>query len=235
MSTKRSTYAATLRGLTTAEIPGYLDAHSNLPGPRGNLELIDAAADVLPRTLALSLAASPGEFLACCGVATLGRLALDDPDDPEPVQLLTHYAADERWRVREASAIAGQRIGDADPVRLRTLVEHLINSPDPLVVRCGIATICEPRLLADPRTAAAALVACDRATGLLTRTPAEQRRQGDVRTLRQALGYCWSVAIAAAPEAGLAAFEALDVTDPEVAWVVRENRRKRRLAVLLES
>lgn len=235
MGTKRSAYADVLRTLPPAEIPAYLDAHSHLPGPRGNLELIDAASDVLPRELALELAAAAGEFLACCGVATLGRLALDDPDDPRPDELLTHYAGDARWRVREAAAMAGQRIGDADPVRLRRLVERWTASSDPLVVRCGIATVCEPRLLRDPRTATAALAACGRATQQLVGLPPERRRQADVRTLRQALGYCWSVAIAADPAPGLRAFGALDTTDPDVAWVICENRRKRRLAVLLAA
>jgi hypothetical protein len=55
-----------------------------------------------------------------------------------------------------------------------------------------------------------------------------------VRTLRQALGYAWSVAVAADPEPGLTAFTALrDDPDPDVAWVVRENLRKKRLQRLL--
>ena len=55
-----------------------------------------------------------------------------------------------------------------------------------------------------------------------------------MRTLRQALGYCWSVAVAADPEHGLPRFLALSASpDPDVAWVVRENRRKARLARLL--
>jgi hypothetical protein len=55
-----------------------------------------------------------------------------------------------------------------------------------------------------------------------------------VRTLRQALGYCWSVAVAAAPAAGLPRFQALEeYDDRDVAWIVRENRRKARLAKLL--
>ena len=40
------TYRAALRDLPTAEWEPYLLAHANLPGPRGNLELAQAAADV---------------------------------------------------------------------------------------------------------------------------------------------------------------------------------------------
>jgi hypothetical protein len=47
-------------------------------------------------------------------------------------------------------------------------------------------------------------------------------------------GYCWSVAVAAAPVAGLPRFQALAARDdPDVAWIVRENSKKARLAKLL--
>lgn len=233
MSTSRTEYAATVRALPASHVAAYLTAHSNLPGPRSNLTLLDAAADVLPRELALTLAAEADEYLACCGVATLGRLILENPEDADLATLLTGYCPDERWRVREACAIAAQRIGDADPVRLRELVEAWTSAADPFTVRAGIAAICEPRLLKDPTTADAALAACSRATTHLLQVPAARRRDDGVRTLRQGLGYCWSVAIAASPEAGLSAFAALPVDDPDVAWVVRENRKKHRLAVLL--
>jgi hypothetical protein len=51
-----------------------------------------------------------------------------------------------------------------------------------------------------------------------------------VRTIRQGLGYCWSVAIAALPSDGGAAFERwLDSSDLDVRWILRENLRKQRL------
>ena len=55
-----------------------------------------------------------------------------------------------------------------------------------------------------------------------------------MRTLRQALGYCWSVAVAADPDLALPAFEALEASaDPDVRWIVRENLRKARLQRVL--
>ena len=73
---------------------------------------------------------------------------------------------------------------------------------------------------------------CER-DGFLASLPAQERRAADVRTLRQALGYCWSVALAADPERGLAAFLPLtESSDPDVAWVVRENRKKKRMPAL---
>ncbi len=229
----RTAYAQALTALPAEQIAGYLSANSNLPGPRGNLTLLDAAGDVLPEQVALQLADEADEFLACAGVVTLGRLLVERSGDPALTNLLTLRAADARWRVREAVAIAAQRVGDADQPQFRALVTGWAASSDPLVVRAGIAAVCEPRLLADPLTAAAALDACARATATLQGFSTAQRRSENVRTLRQGLGYCWSVAVAGAPEAGLPRFFALDATDPDVAWVIKSNRGKQRLTRLL--
>lgn len=233
MNLSRAEYRQALAALPDGAVGGYLSANSNLPGPRGNLTLLDAAGDVLPESVALGLADDPDEFLACAGVVVVGRLLVERPDDVALVALLTARAADGRWRVREAVAIAAQRVGDHDQPQFRRLVAHWVASADPLVVRAGIAAVCEPRLLADPLTATAALEACTKATGTLLGFPPADRRREDVRTLRQGLGYCWSVAVAAAPEAGLPVFLGLDASDPDLAWVIKSNRGKQRLARLL--
>ncbi len=51
-----------------------------------------------------------------------------------------------------------------------------------------------------------------------------------MRTLRQGLAYCWSVAVAADPVTGVPRFErwARD-PDPDVRWLVRQNLAKSRL------
>ena len=73
-------------------------------------------------------------------------------------------------------------------------------------------------------------------TSSLAARPSAERRSPDVRTLRQALGYCWSVAVAADPDAGLDLFLALgDSPDPDVRWIHRENSKKKRLARYLAA
>jgi len=80
------------------------------------------------------------------------------------------------------------------------------------------------------------LAICGTATTTLAARPREQRRSDGVRSLRQALGYCWSVAVAADPEAGIPRFLALaDDPDPDVQWIVRENGRKARLVRALNG
>ena len=72
-----------------------------------------------------------------------------------------------------------------------------------------------------------------RARGSAAR-PAGDAATREARTLRQALGYCWSVAVAADPGPGLPRFLALSASsDPDVAWIVHDNRGKARLAKVL--
>lgn len=243
MTPARAQHTSALAALPEDQVRAYLTAHSGLPGPRGNLELMAAAADVLPHHLALQLVEENEEYLRCCGVVTLGRLALERPDDDSLIALLTVRAADPLWRVREAAAMAVQRIGDDDVERAVALAQAWTAHRDPLVVRAGIAAICEPRLLRTAPLARAAVLACQQATEHLHQVSADHRRDPDVRVLRQALAYCWSVAVAADPVAGLPAFVALSAAtgepgsgiaqDGDIAWVVTQNLRKKRLAHLV--
>lgn len=233
-TTKADRYRAELRALPVDQVPGYLDARSGLPGPRANLELLAAFGDVAPAELVRALAADADEYRRSCGTAALGRLVLEG-DAKDAVPTLHARAADPSWRVREAAAMALQRIGDQDPRVMRELVAAWVADPHPLVRRAAVAGVCEPRLLTDPRTAAAALDACREASATIEALPPDVRRAPDVRTLRQALGYCWSVAVAADPDRGLPAFETLEASpDPDLAWVARENRKKARLKRVLE-
>lgn len=217
--------------LDRAAWPAYLDAHSGLPGPRGNIELALAVADLGDAALFDELIASGDEYRTFCGVVGIGEAAAD----PRVAARLRELSKDGRWRVREAVAMGLQRLGDADLLSLERIVLDWADDRHPLVNRAAAAAICEPRLLHAPEAAATAVEVCRRCTAGLVARPADERRGAGVRTLRQGLGYCWSVAVAADPEPGLAAFAALDETDPDVAWIVRENRSKKRLQRLFEA
>lgn len=164
-----------------------------------------------------------------CAAAAMGYRA----DDPTIAARARLRAADERWRVREGVAIGLQLLGDGRPAVLTSIAREWVDDPDPLVQRAAVAAICEPRLLRSADAAATAVEVCARATQHLVALPAQRRRDAGVRTLRQALGYAWSVAVAADPAQGLATFQGLDTTDSDVAWIVNQNRRKKRLSALL--
>lgn len=224
-----SDWTAQLEGLPASEWPAFVSTRSGLPGPRANLPLAQAVARAAGPTAIEALLRDGGEYPTMCAAAALGRRAAD-PGAATRARIL---ATDPRWRVREGVALGLQLLGDDDLDALVRLVTGWALDPEPLVVRAAIAAICEPRLLRAGAGASAALGACRAATARLQAVPAERRRDDDVRTLRQALGYCWSVAVAAAPVSGLTAFQALDTADADIAWIVAQNRRKKRLAALL--
>ncbi len=222
-------WAEQLASLDRASWPAFLDRHSGLPGPRANLELATAFATLADAALATGLANDADEYRAMCGAAALGRRAADPAAEARAREL----AGDRRWRVRMGVELGLQLLGDGSPDTLRSVALDWVEDADPLVKRAAIAALCEPRLLRGAERAAVAIAVCRRATDAITAVPPERRREPNVRVLRQALGYCWSVAVAADPIPGLAAFAELDASDPDVAWIVKENRVKKRLATLL--
>lgn len=224
-----SVWTAQLTAREASAWPAFVTANSGLPGPRANLTLLHDAALAAGPAEVDALLRDGGEYPVACAAAALALRARHPLDAAHARSL----AADGRWRVREGVAIGLQLLGDSDLGALIDTAGIWLGDPNPLVIRAAIAAICEPRLLHTSNGAAAALECCRRATARLVGIPAAVRRSDDVRTLRQALGYCWSVAVAADPAAGLPIFRTLDTTDPDVAWIVRENQRKKRLAALL--
>jgi hypothetical protein len=197
----------------------FLLAESGLPGPRANLELVRTVAEEADEPRALRLAASEDEFLAMCGVAALGRLVAEGKRNHLP--RLRKLAVDTRWRVREAVAIALQLWGENDFNAMAKEAANWANG-SPLEQRAAVAAVCEPHLLQTPEAARRALALVEHVTTSLPRSRD--------RVLRQALGYCWSVAVAAEPDDGRPAMELwLVVDNPAIRWVMRENLRKTRL------
>jgi hypothetical protein len=91
-------------------------------------------------------------------------------------------------------------------------VADWVGDANPYVRRAAVAAICEPRLLTDPATKTAALRAGFRASESITMLPASERKVPGVRNLRQALGYCWSVAFAADPNSAMPALRATEAS-----------------------
>jgi hypothetical protein len=215
----------------------FIVAHSGLPGPRGNLELVQAVADEGSERFFRQLlrwgpdrapANTPEELLPVCGLVGLGRLVAQGRTDLVPE--LRRFASDPRWRTREGVAMGLQRWGSAD---MRALIAEMRRwaSGDRLEQRAVVAGLCEPALLADARDVRAVLSILDRVTRSLE--SASDRRDDAFRVLRQTLGYGWSVAVAALPEDGLDRLATwMRTTDPDIAWVMRENLKKRRLSTI---
>jgi hypothetical protein len=193
-----------------SDLDAALLAGSRLPGPRANLELVQAAADVgteadFRRWLATDPAGDgPIEFLPVCALVGFGRLAAER--HPQAIGVLREWAGDPRWRVREAVAMGLQRLGDADLDRL--LAEGRVwGAGNAFERRAAVAALSEPRFLTEPRALAELLDLLDDCTGSIARLRAAA--DAGCEALLKALGYAWSVAVAAAPDTGRAADGAL--------------------------
>jgi hypothetical protein len=211
----------------------FLRAESNLPGPRGNLELAHAAADLADRKRIEHFLTfdpgrapvnSPDEFLAFCGVEGLGRLIAEGQADLWPI--LRSCASDPRWRIREGVAMALQRVGQVDMDLLLDKMETWAVG-NWLEMRAAAAGLAEPRLLQDEQHILRALKILDQIT---TAVASAQKRDGDFKTLCKGLSYCWSVVVAALPSQGEEAMQRwLSSPDKDVRRIMKANLKKKRL------
>ena len=231
--TKSEDYRTKLQKLS--DWYSYLLEESGLPGPRGNIELAQAVADVGDRQLFLRYIAysvqeapvnSPYEFLALCGVVGLGRLLAEGEIDL--LKTLRRYASDPRWRIREAVAMALQRLGEVNMGQLIGAMGEW-SQGTLLEQRAAVAGLCEPRLLSQTECAREVLGILDQITACIE--DEDERRNEDFLVLRKGLGYCWSVAVVALPPEGKALMEKwLHNSDKDIRWIMKENLKKERLS-----
>jgi hypothetical protein len=229
--TKIESYQAILRQLPVWE--DFLRSESNLPGPRSNLELAYAAADLAtPERLEQLLSYlpnaapnTPDEFLALCGTIGLWRPLYAGQEDILP--RLQQLANDPRWRIREGVAMALQLLGDKNMDRLITSIQPWKDGSY-YEQRAAAAALCEPRLLKNREHARSVLAMLDHITQNIA---ASQETKTDAfKTLVKGMSYCWSVAVAALPEDGKIRFEAwMDCDNKIIQTILRENLKKNRL------
>ena len=152
------------------EWESFLLKESGLPGPRGNIELAQAVAEegdesLFERFLSFdSVKAptnSPEEFLSFCGVLGQGKLLA--AGKMEVFGKLQFFAADPRWRTREAVAMALQKFGDMNMDALLEEMEKW-SKGSVWVQRAAAAALCEPRLLTQQKQAERVLDILDRIT-----------------------------------------------------------------------
>jgi len=212
----------------------FLLEESNLPGPRGNLELAFAVAREGDETLFLRYArlderSAPTntreEFLAFCGVLGLGYLLASGAE--HYLTLLRKHASDPRWRIREAVAMGLQKVGQEDMDCLLRIMDSWKEGAL-LERRAVVAGLCEPVLLMEEEHAGRILDILDSITSSVENEV--DRKSGDFKTLRKGLGYGWSVVVVAQPELGKERFERwVQVGDKDIRWIVKENLKKNRL------
>jgi hypothetical protein len=213
----------------------FLLRESGLPGPRGNLELIQAVADEGSEQLFMDYISyspleaptnDPKEFLVACGVVGLGRLAAEG--DLRWLETLRRMASDPRWRTREAVAMALQRLGKSN---MKVLLQEMVvwSRGNLLEQRAAAAGLCEPVLLKKAPEVEIVLKILDDITAALPQGQTE-RKSEEFQVLKKGLAYCWSVAVAALPVEGKPLMEKwLASNDRDIRWIMKENLKKNRL------
>jgi len=237
-----------IEGGQVQDLLEFLAAHSNLPGPRGNIELareFSRAVSDLPasgltqawqvcRQLAAISAADaptgdPGEFVAFCGALGIATLGCRDIDRRvESLGYLRLLAEDERWRMREAVAMGIQDLVSTWGADLARSLVSWIGECTWLSMRAVAAGLAEPRLLGDREILNLALE--HHRTIIQRIRGAPDRGSPQFRALRKGLGYTLSVLTVKAPEEGFRLMEEmLGFRDPDLTWIVKENIGKGRL------
>ncbi len=218
----------------------FLLRHSGLPGPRGNLELAAAFAELADAVkvrpyLSIPIEDAPENsakvFLVFCAITALGKMVARG--DSEHIATLRTFACDPRWRVREAVAIALQYIGDSDMKALLAIADHW-RGGNWYEKRAVAAALAEPRLLKQSASTREVLKIFNN----ITKDIAGARRPSDesFKVLRQSMGYCWSVAVAALPERGKPLMEKwLGSANADVRWIMKQNLNKNRLIKMDEA
>jgi hypothetical protein len=208
----------------------FLKKNSGLPGPRGNLELAAAVAETGTREQFIHFLIfngtenTPEVFVLFCGIVGLGKLAAQQPELFKRVRV---YASDPRWRIREAVPTGLQLTGDQDmDVLIRQMKQWIKGNW--YERRAAAATLAEPRLLKQPKHAKQVLQVLDQITASMETD--EEEKDESYKVLRQGMGYCWSVAVAALPDTGTSIMEKwLSTEDKDIRWLMKENLKKNRL------
>ncbi|MBN1265711.1 MAG: hypothetical protein JXA25_09475 [Anaerolineales bacterium] len=210
----------------------YLLKNSKLPGPRGNLELLYdfvKTTDLETVTLCLGFIKtdtgnSPEEFVGMCGV--LGYAVYFRNSNKHVVEFLRRYASFHSWRIREAVAMGIQEISGKDIELTLQNIRPMI-SGNSYEQRAVVAGLCEPKLLKDRNINIKILEILEAITANLNH---DNKLTDSEVSLRKALGYGWSVVIAASPEEGKHYFERLfNLPGKHIQWIIRNNLKKNRL------
>ena len=230
------------------ELTEYLISKSNLPGPRGNLELAETFVDLIEfnfsrnpeRLWDLCIRATeissdeapvndPNEFLTFCGAYAIGAIgSVSSSLFDKALLLLKELARDSRWRTREAVAMGLQKMIARKTEETLNVLDSWIENNDWLSMRAVAAGVAEPRLLVNEHTARKALEFHKKIfTKILT---AKERKSQEFKVMRKGLGYTLSVVIRWLPKEGFRLMrEAASSQDADMRWIVKQNLGKNRL------
>ncbi|MFW9877103.1 MAG: hypothetical protein ACFFG0_28770 [Candidatus Thorarchaeota archaeon] len=226
----------------------YFINNSNLPGPRANLELANAFADISgelkevnPKNLwdlCLFLISftpdkaptnNPKEFLPFCGAWAIGAIGASNTEYyHESLNNLKRLSNDQRWRIREAVAFGLQKLLMKHPHKTLTELKEWIDDVNWLTMRAIAAGVAHPSVLFDNKISEIALelhklifskiISCDDFSS-------EQ-----FKILKKGLFYTLSVIVKADSDKGFKFLnEYINTDNKHIQMIIKENLKKKRL------
>ncbi|MBN1756885.1 MAG: hypothetical protein JW863_01120 [Chitinispirillaceae bacterium] len=209
----------------------FIIRNSNLPGPRGNLELAFAVAEVYDDARVImewteitenqADVNDPRAFLPFCGAMCLGRL-YTAAKNRKYITRLKRLAGDGRWRMREAVAFGFQIIGEHDFSILRTIFSEWITTADNLEQRAILVALAHPPILDE----AAVSFCFEIADQILHRMDTTV----NFSILKKGLEFTISVFAAADPEAGFRFIRKWIGVNRIIDGILEKNLTKKRLS-----
>lgn len=208
----------------------FIVRNSNLPGPRANLELAFAFAEIYDDLGTLlewteitedqADGNDPKSFLVFCSAVCLGKIYAKKKDK-RIVAVLKKLSNDRRWRMREAAAFGFQNIGMQDFGELKTIFSEWIDKSNNLEKRAILVSLAHLPLLSEEDVRF-----CLETTDTVLR---QMDREEEFAVLRKGLGFTISVFASANPELGFGFIRNWMGKDRVIDRIMKENLKKNRL------
>ncbi|MGD8778842.1 MAG: hypothetical protein PVH88_07750 [Ignavibacteria bacterium] len=212
------------------KLENFIIQNSNLPGPRGNLELAFAFAEIyedfdvlLDWTKITEDQAdvnNPKSFLAVCSAVCLGKIYIKKKDK-KIITILKKLANDGRWRMREAVAFGFQIIGEYDFIKLKVIFSEWVKKSNNLEKRAILVSLAHPSFLNEDDAEF-----CFEITDIVLK---EMDRENDFDVLRKGLEFTISVFAAANPKLGFSFIKKWIGKDKVIDKIIKQNLKKNRL------
>jgi hypothetical protein len=208
----------------------FIIKNSNLPGPRGNLELAFAFAEIyddfgtlqgwLKITEYQADVNNPKSFLAFCSAVCLGKI-YTKRKDKKIITILKKLANDGRWRMREAVAFGFQNIGENNFDELKEIFSDWITKSNNLEKRAILVSLAHPPVLNEDSANF-----CFEITDIVLK---QMDRDNNFDVLRKGLEFTISVFAAANPKLGFSFIKKWIGKDKIIDKIMKENLKKNRL------
>lgn len=208
----------------------FLMENSNLPGPRANLELLFAFAevygnvDVLKQWIKISDEVAdvnnPKSFLPFCAAACFGKI-YTKTGDKELITILKELSNDSRWRTRETVAFAFQFIGENNFDDLKTIFNKWIKKSNNLEKRAMLVALAHPPMLNEERA--------NYCFEILEHVITTMNREENFDTLKKALEFVVSVYTVYSPSKGFVFMKNMIGEEKVFNTIVKSNLKKNRI------